>query len=150
MRLIRTLIVLTGAGVLLPSPPDDPFAGTADPDIAQVSAIEMLSSATSTFSDLAGFCGRQPAACETAAYVAAHLEAKAKYSAKLVYEWATDEQGPSGRAVVPVDVETSDRLQTGSTSPLAAATEGTNSQSTLRMDDLLPVWHAPRPVPKNG
>ena len=105
MRLIRTIILLTGGGLLLPSPPADPMQGTGVADATTMSAMEMLSSATSAFGDVAGFCGRQPGACETAAYVAAHLEAKAKYSAKLVYEWATDTQEPAGHVVVPVEVE---------------------------------------------
>jgi hypothetical protein len=154
MRLIRTLLVLAGAGVFLPSPPQDLEATTTGVAPTEVSAVEMLSSATSTFSDLAGFCHRQPGACQTAAYVAAHLEAKAKYSAKLVYEWATDQPAPAGHAIIPVpaQAEEADQLQTGSTT--AAHPEGqdgaTPSQSTLTLGDLVPAWRGPIPVMKKG
>ena len=147
MRLIRTIILLTGGGLLLPSPPADPLQGTGVADATTMSAMEMLSSATSAFGDVAGFCGRQPGACETAAYVAAHLEAKAKYSAKLVYEWATDTQEPAGHVVVPVEVEQTDSVQTGSLAPSNQA-RAAAGQSTLRLDDLIPAWRGPA-LPRN-
>jgi hypothetical protein len=146
MRLIRTIILLTGAGLLLPSPPSDPLLGAGDADATTVSAMEMLSSATSAFSDVAGFCGRQPAACETAAYVAAHLEAKAKYSARLVYEWATEGEQPAGHVVIPVQAQQqADPLRTGSPAPLELTRAAAN-QSTLRLDDLIPAWRGPVPA----
>lgn len=150
MRLIRTILVLAGAGFFLPSPPEDPALQAAGNEATQVSAVEMLSSATSTFSDVANFCSRQPQTCQTAAYVAAHLEAKAKYSAKLVYEWATEDQTPTGRAIVPVQVGKVDQLQTGSTDVATAQQPEIKGQSTLTIEDLVPAWRGPAPVPSEG
>lgn len=142
MRLVRTLILLAGGGLLLPSPPADPLAEVVQTDTTAVLAMEMLSSATSAFSDISSFCVRQPDACETAAYVAAHLEAKAKYNARLVYEWATDGEQPARGSAVPVLAVEADPLQTGSFEP-ARAGQPTLNQSTLRLDDLVPEWRSP-------
>lgn len=150
MRLIRLILVLTGAGVLLPSPPEELSAHTVGLEADQVSAIEMLSSATSTFSDLAGFCSRQPGACQTAAYVAAHLQAKAKYSAKLVYQWATKDEQPIGRAVIPVEARSADELQTGSNLTVISRSDPPIGQSTLRLDDLIPAWRGPPAAANKG
>ena len=150
MRLIRTILVLAGAGVLMPSPPEDLAARTPEQTASDVSAMEMLSSATSTFSDIADFCVRQPGACETAAYVAARFEAKAKYSAKLIYEWATDQQQMPEMQTVPVEADTSDELQTGSTRAILAESVAATGQSTLRLDDLIPAWRGPSQPKKKG
>ena len=57
---------------------------------AEVSDTGYLEVATNTFSDLASFCARQPGVCETAGFVAHKLELKAKYGARLIYEWASE------------------------------------------------------------
>ena len=150
MRLIRMVLILTGAAVLMPAPPEELSAKTAGMESTQISAVEMLSSATSTFSDVAGFCSRQPGACQTAAYVAAHLQAKAKYSVRLVYEWATQDKQPDGRAIVPVQVDNTDDLQTGSNITVLAKSDPPAGQSTLRLDDLIPVWRGPLPAANKG
>lgn len=150
MRLIRTLLVLTGAGVLLPSPPDGGLAQIAGMTNTDVSAFEMLTSATSAFSDVANFCQRQPGTCQTAAVVAAHLEAKAKYNARLIYEWATEEETAPPALKTPGDLPAvaSDPMPTGTTEANLAAPAG--GQSTLRLDDLLPEWRGPVKRAENG
>jgi len=150
MRLIRTILILTGAGLLMPSPPDNYAASGGGPVPLQVSASEMLSSATSAFSDLGEFCVRQPSACETAAVVAAHFEAKAKYSAKLIYEWATDPGGIPETPSVPVQADASDQLETSSTKTVVADSVPAAGQSTLRLDDLIPEWRGPPASKKKG
>lgn len=150
MRLVRTIILLGGAGLLLPSPPADPLAETGETAAISVSAFEMLSQATSAFSDVAGFCGRQPGVCETAAVVATHLEAKAKYNARLVYEWAAaDESLPRGHAVIPVAAPDADSLHTGSAGPARQIPDALR-QSSLRLDDLVPPWRKPAAWLKKG
>ena len=149
MRLIRTLLVLGGAAAFLPSPPTDPQAETGGRTALEVSAFEMLAQVTSAVSDVAGFCGRQPGACETAALVAAHVEAKAKYNAKLVYEWAIADEVPSGQAMIPVEAPAADPLQTGSTTP-ALHVPAPLRQSTLQDEDLIPPWRSPAIAGQEG
>lgn len=146
MRLIRTILLLSGVGVLLPSPPDNL------PDIAQASAeevstLQMVSSAGSAVSDVASFCARQPDVCQTAAYVAGRLEAKAKYSIKLLYDWASDaSSGPELRQTI----QEVDSLQTGSMQVALAGAEKSKGQSTLRIEDLIPEWRGPARPKKKG
>lgn len=141
MRLFRTLILLTAAGLLLPSPPEDAGAGKAQADAVGTSGL--LASATLAVVDAAGFCGRQPTVCQTAGYVAGRVEAKAKYSVKLIYEWAN---GPTAEKPAPAlrgTVADTDPLKTDSTTaqPIRVAGGG---QSTLRIEDLIPEWRGPQ------
>jgi hypothetical protein len=131
MRIFRTLLILTGVVMLLPSPPQDQTV-SADGTTAQqpVAASDLLMSATSAFSDVASFCMRQPMVCETAGYLAANLEAKAKYGVRLAYEWANDYQADPA-------------LETGSTAPVEEPRGPGRGQSTLTLDDLLPAWKGP-------
>ena len=80
MRLFRTLFLLTGVTVFMPSPPDNAALHAND---AELQAPGLMSSATMAIADAAGFCERQPGVCETAGYVAQRLEAKAKYGVRL-------------------------------------------------------------------
>lgn len=143
MRLIRTLLVLGGAGFLLPSPPESVPAPGAVAAAEQVSAFDMLSSASMTVSDMAGFCGRQPEVCTTAYYVAGKIEAKAKYGVKLLYEWAND--STSVPAIPPATQEAAkvDLLTTGSVLAAAEQAAPEASQSTLNIEDLVPEWRGP-------
>jgi hypothetical protein len=143
MRLIRTLLVLSGAGILLPSPPENiSDRGMAADD--QVSTLQMLSSASSAVSDVAGFCGRQPEVCETAAFIAGKLEAKAKYSVRLIYEWASES---SSDPTVPAGTQEAvkvDLLPTGTTlAEGVPVADEVVSQSTLGIEDLIPEWRGP-------
>ncbi len=142
MRLIRTLLVLSGAGFLLPSPPEDVAAANASVQGEQVSTLDMLSSASSAVTDVAGFCARQPGFCSTAAYVAAKLEAKAKYSVKLIYEWASESTGDPALPGQSQEAITADPLKTGTMLAEAAIVEP-KSQSTLKLEDVIPEWRGP-------
>jgi len=118
MRIFRTIFLLTGVVVLMPTPP--PGASLQSGGDGQ----GLLLTAVETFSDLAGFCARQPTACSTAAYVAGKLEAKAAYGMNLAYRWA------------------------GAAAESAATTASQDGQSTLRADDLIPAWRKPATAKK--
>lgn len=142
MRIIRTIMLLTGATVFLPSPPDSGSV-TAGNTMAQASQDGVLVSAVAAVSDVASFCSRQPGVCQTAGYVASRLEAKAKYSVRLIYQWANESGEGSG--LTPADGLTAkaDPLATGSAKRLTVATA--DSQSTLKLEDLIPEWRGPIP-----
>lgn len=148
MRIFRTLMVLTGITVFLPSPPEVPSDGAVAAVGESVTAEQgegLLSTATMAIADIASFCARQPEVCQTAGFVAGKLEAKAKYSVKLLYEWANEASGPEQVSPLPDQAEAVDPMTTGSArTTLALAPE---SQSTLRLDDLIPEWRGP-PAPK--
>ena len=142
MRIIRTIIVLAGVAVFIPSPPED--VSQAAPSVAstEVSDTGYFAVATNTFSDLASFCARQPGVCEAAGFVAHKLELKAKYGARLIYEWANEASSTSS-AVQPEIANSSDPIETGSMKLASAKRLPKTSQSTLRLNDLIPVWRGP-------
>ena len=144
MRLIKTILVLTGAGFLMPSPPET--VTVESQPVQQVSTLEMLSSATSAFSDVASFCNRQPGVCDTATYVAGRLEAKAKYSAKLIYEWASDATSDPAVPQGSQEAIKVDMMETGSIKLASAEEKPAEGQSTLQIEDLIPEWRGPAPA----
>lgn len=151
MRIFRTLLVLTGIAVFLPSPPevppDVPTAVAGNGFTAQ-QGEGLITTATMAIADIASFCSRQPEVCQTAGFVAGKLEAKAKYSVKLIYEWANEASGLEQGLPAPDQAEAVDPITTSSAKTnLALAPE---SQSTLRLDDLIPEWRGPSPQKKKG
>lgn len=141
MRIIRTIIVLTGVAAFMPSPPEEVnqiAPATASAEVSDTGYIEV---AANTFSDLTSFCERQPGVCETAGFVAHKLELKAKYGVRLIYDWASEASTPS--AVPPELASSSDPIETGSMKLASAKKLPQNSQSTLRLGDLIPVWRSP-------
>lgn len=141
MRIIRTIIVLSGVAAFMPSAPEE--VNQAGPSMASAEASDTgyLEVATNTFSDLASFCARQPGVCETAGFVAHKLELKAKYGVRLIYEWANEAN--TTPVVQPEIADGSDPIETGSMKLASAKKLPKNSQSTLRLGDLIPVWRGP-------
>jgi hypothetical protein len=141
MRIVRTIIVLTGIAAFMPSPPE--VVTQAAPNLASTEASDTgyFEVATNAFSDLAAFCARQPGVCETAGFVAHKLELKAKYGVRLIYDWANEAN--TTPAVQPEVANGSDPIETGSMKLASAKRLPQTSQSTLRLDDLIPVWRGP-------
>lgn len=132
MGVFRTIMVLTGVTVFMPAPSDEPAPVNPARD-----SVSVVSAASRTVSDVASFCGRQPGVCDTAGYVAGKLEAKAKYSVRLIYEWASEANGEP--SVSPLeDVAANDRPSTG---PVLASAR--DPGSTLKIEDLIPRWREP-------
>jgi hypothetical protein len=123
MRIARTILLLAGVTMLIPTPPDDDFAARQ--------SWQILAEAES-------FCSRQPAVCASAGYIAAKLEAKAKYGVRLLYDWANEANG------TPNALQAESELISASSRRMASVA-GNQSQSTLTIDDLLPRWRGPRP-----
>jgi hypothetical protein len=86
MGLIRKALVVGGLFLVLPSPPA-PQEADGQPGM-QSSTFAAITAAADTFADFKGFCERRPQACVTGQYLAASLEGKARYGARLIYEWA--------------------------------------------------------------
>ena len=93
MGLIRKALVVGGILFALPTPPATQQVAGADASL-QSSTFATLSAAAETFADFKGFCERRPQACATGQYLAATLEGKARYSARLLYEWANPTPAP--------------------------------------------------------
>jgi hypothetical protein len=140
MRIFRTIMLLTGVSVFMPSPPE---AANQDPgQTADAAATQsILVTAARAVSDVATFCSRQPEVCDTAGYVAGRLEAKAKYSVRLIYDWASESASEPQSTPYPNEA-TTDPITTGSMAVVAASEAG-EGQSTLRIEDLIPEWRGP-------
>jgi Family of unknown function (DUF5330) len=139
MGLIRKAIVIGGALLALPTPPAQVQTGLSDTSISPTMSWAYISAASDTVADFKGFCERKPQVCGTAQYLAGSLEGKAKYSAKLLYEWA-NESG-SGLSKPPLTIEELaqvDPILTG-TAQLRLVTD-LSGNSTLSIDDLVPEW----------
>ena len=108
MRILRTILVLTGITVFMPSPPDDSNKVVLAGNTADAGYFEV---ATNTYSDLAAFCERQPGVCETAGFVAHKLELKAKFGARLIYEWANEANPTPPTALQPDIAQGSDPIE---------------------------------------
>ena len=90
MGLIRKALIVVGLLVALPNPPAP--EGGAEQQVAAPSlpssSFATFTAAADTLADVKGFCERRPQACITGQYLAYQLEGKAKYAARLAYQWA--------------------------------------------------------------
>ena len=146
MRIFRTILFLSGVTAFMPTPPEDSTQNIATAKTEATGGL--LSSATMAFADVAGFCSRQPDVCRTAGYMAGRLEAKAKYSVRLIYEWAAESSGEPQVSPLPGQADATDPLATGSIRSLVA--DAAPGQSTLKIEDLIPEWRGPPPAKKKG
>lgn len=139
MGILRNTIILGAAILAMPSPP---ASETKDGVVAEsTSSFAYVSAAAETFADVRAFCERRPGVCKTAGHIAGTMEAKAKYGAKLIYEWANEAGSEdTNSTALPLDLAASDPIATG-TAPVQDL--GPLSQSTLKLEDLIPEWKAP-------
>ena len=149
MGILRNTIVLGALALALPNPPASEAPGGVVPESA--GSFAYVAAAAETFADLRAFCVRRPGVCQTAGHIAGTMEAKAKYSAKLIYEWANEAGSADTRTTsLPADLAEAD--------PIATGTHGSGnrlalSQSTLKLEDLIPEWTPPERLagrPKKG
>ena len=146
MKIIRTTMFLALAAFIAPSPPPDTTPGGYNrQQLAVMQRASVIAAAASTVSDVSSFCSRQKGVCDTAMSVLWHMEAKAKYNVRLLYEWANGTparrapgNGNTGHAVRV------DPVITGSRAIIIAGASAPVSQSTLTLEDLIPEWRGPR------
>ena len=131
MGMLRTLIVVGAAIAFMPSPPPD----QAGMEPAGPATFAYVAAAAETMADMRGFCQRNPNVCLTAGAVTRTVEGKAKYSAKLIYEWAN---ASKDKPVIPE----ADSILTGSPPPKPVNLK--EGQNTLTLADLLPEWKKPK------
>ncbi|MCB1386541.1 MAG: DUF5330 domain-containing protein [Nitratireductor sp.] len=88
MFLFRAIFWLGLIAAVIPVNPADLPDGQR-----QVSALETVGLARSIASDAAGFCGRNPASCETGHLLISQIGIKAKEGARLAYTWLDQRYG---------------------------------------------------------
>ena len=126
--LLRMAFWLTVILVLLPSGGSQPM-----PKV-NVSAVDAVSAAKATVTDMGSFCARQPEACTVGSQAAAVIGQRAQAGAKFLYEYLNDHLATHD-APAPASAA-------GKAVPLPVARA---SQHTLSATDLVPAWRGPQP-----
>ncbi len=138
MGLLRKAIFIGGIIFAMPSPPVILQPGQIAQTMPDSTSWTYIAAAADAVADMKSFCDRKPQVCSTAQYLAVTMEGKAKYSAKLLYEWA-NESTHGQTAALPQNLAASDPINTGTIKPKLRGTLAENS--TLKIEDLVPEWH---------
>src|SRR5689334_968012 len=85
--LIRMAFWLSVVLVLLPTGSSKP---TTSARSSEIGALEAVSAASATVSDMSHFCARQPEACSVGSQAAVALGQRAQAGAKMVYEFLNE------------------------------------------------------------
>ncbi len=94
-----------------------PADGETGDKAPRVTAFETISAAGATVSDISQFCKRNPDVCVTGGSAFQVFGDKVRYGAKLIYGYFGDKKPAADPAA---------------------------DESTLKPDDLKPVWHDPK------
>lgn len=138
MGLIRKAIFMGGIIFAMPSPPATMQADQTAQVMPDSTSWTYIAAAADTVSDLKSFCERKPQVCTTAQYIAGSVEGKARYSARLVYEWANE--SAKGQSVSLPEITAS--VEPNTTVILKNKLRGTIGDNfTLKMEDRVPAWH---------
>ena len=158
MKLIKYSLIAAVGGFLLPAPPPESYAVMQNGARINLETGQVLCAAASTFSDVSGFCKRQPTVCDIAQNMFSSLEVRAKYNFRRLYEWSSSSDGPKSPMQFPslgITIEQSanvDPVVTGSiqTSNVKSVTHMVMAQSvrqpsvnTLTIEDIVPEWRGP-------
>ena len=145
MKILRAAIYLGVLAFLLPSPPPgDSSLNPASLGAARAAPVpsadggDLFAAAIGTVGDFSGFCTRQPTVCETAHGLLYKLEAKAKYSLHLLYQWVESPEQP--RPALSTEATLDDPITTST----IAAGRVRPAGDALRPADLMPKWRAPK------
>jgi hypothetical protein len=142
MKILRAAIYLGVLAFLLPSPPsEDSSQKPAVPGAASLvpapsaTGGDLFAAAVGAVDDVSGFCARQPTVCDTAQTVLTRLEAKAKYSLRLLYQWA---ESPEQRPASSTEATIGDPITT------STVAVGREAGDALLPADRQPKWRAPK------
>ena len=127
--LLRMAFWLAVVLVLLPS------GGSQPTPKVNVSALDAVSAAKATVTDMRSFCERQPEACTIGSQTAVALGQRAQAGAKMLYEYLNEHFGSN-------DTGTVANISTGKSVSLPQARP---SQHTLSPSDMVPSWRGPLP-----
>lgn len=154
--------------VLLILPIDTGEDGEDGKDGIGINPVAAFFAAQSTISDLSGFCERNPQTCETGGQAISQIGAKAKVSARMLYEYL-DENGELttgatgtltaadlepiwslGEGAAPAATETGSETaaETGSAPATPAAATAGDPQRSAQVAPLPAPGHGPVPLPR--
>src|SRR5262249_44918532 len=90
--LLRMAFWVSVVLVLLPSGGSRQRTGTAPS--SELGAVEAVSAASATVSDMRQFCARQPEACAIGSQAAVVISQRAQAGARMVYDFITEHSAP--------------------------------------------------------
>ncbi len=125
--LLRMVFWLGLVCVLLPSGAKSPSQET------HIDAVQAVTVASATVSDVRGFCDRQPTACATGGKIAVAIGHRAEAGARTIFDFIT--------------TKLSKKSPTAATTTAKVVSVSAREQGTLTEADLQPTWHAPVPLP---
>ena len=111
-----------------------PSGGSQPTPKVNVSAVDAMSAATATVTDMRSFCDRQAYACAIGSQAAAAIGQRAQAGARMVYEYLNEHLGPNETGTV--------HAATGKAIPLPPERP---SRHTLSPADQTPPWRGPQP-----
>jgi hypothetical protein len=126
--LLRMAFWLTVILALLPS------GGSEPTPKVNVSALEAMSAAKATVTDMGSFCGRQPDACSVGSQAAVAIGHRAQAGAKMLYGYLNEHFGSQ-------DAGTVANAASGNATSIPTPRP---SQHTLSPADLAPGWRGPQ------
>jgi hypothetical protein len=115
-----------------------PSVGTQTAPKVEVSAGDAVSAARAAIGDARSFCERQRDACVFGSQAAVAIGQRAQAGAKMLYEFLTEQVGPSETG----PATTSSTTTADKAIPLPP---GRPAQNTLTPADLAPAWRGPQP-----
>lgn len=118
-----------------------PTGETNKSPASQLSTSEAVSAAGAAWSDLRQICTRQPEVCEVGGQAAVAFGYKAQASAKMLYEFITEQLSPSETGSVAA-------TQKPKTETSTAEAREPRPHETLTPTDLEPAWRGPTPLPR--
>ena len=130
--LLRMAFWLTVILALLPS------GGSQPTPKLNVSAIDAMSAAKATVTDVQSFCDRQHDACTVGSQAAVAIGQRAQAGAKMLYEYLNQRLGSHGAGAA-----------NGASAEVTPLPLARPSQHTLSPNDLAPAWRPP-PSRKEG
>ena len=131
--LLRMAFWVSVVLVLLPSGGSQ--QRTANAPSSDLGAVEAVSAASATMSDMRQFCTREPEACAIGSRAAVAIGQRAQAGAKMVYDFISERAAPR---------ETGSITARPTRQVAAQSAAGAKSQDTLTAADLVPAWRGPR------
>ena len=130
--LLRMAFWMSVVLVLLPSGGSQRAATAPSPELG---AMETLSAASATVSDMSRFCTRQPESCAVGSQAATAIGQRAQAGARMVYDFINERAAPR---------ETGSVTTKATRQGTSQAAPAVKSQDTLTAADLVPAWRGQR------
>jgi hypothetical protein len=108
---------------------------------AHVSTVDAIAFLSTAYSDIKGFCTRNPDACITGAVAMRHFGEKAQYGSKILHEFISSKLAESKDLSVPKGSAVKANVNQARQAP---SNQTSSNHGTLNAGDLAPAFRAPK------